>query len=639
MAKGESTLSTRYRLRKKPETGGSLKSDLQSPKIDQKQQFKSTPERITQTVVKKKNDIKNNRKTASANDLRTASLPQQNEKPAIAAMDKYVIRRKEEVTTISQKVAEEKHAVLPPTTVVNASADILSKATSIGVIGGQLIAEESTNLKHALANDEERDDVDNDHPSKFRKVSLETTVVQEDEDAQENTQEPLTPTSQTSDQEPSYAPSNSKSSPTIPKQKLPISPARTPTKTIKSTNLILNAPASPVRFRKPQAENESDPGLTNLMYRMRQDRSGLKLPDKYEALERIQYALDHTILFATAQNSICHFHKIRKPVENMSRRTFDLNHLAQIKHLEPNAYNMRPVRVLHEGQRIESLLIGFPEDDEQPKEQSRLAHPLKSNKIATSAQIEDRKLSFHNKLLDLVSASHDSFLKSLKPDAVNDETRKLKNWHPLFKLDSVPDIPEAELPTLRTKIVDTAEYVRTGTLKSKISDTLAKLDKKLGPKKQETSATIAISSSVTVAAPQQASGETGPNDTIKSRTSSLLERIRAKQQKKQEDEMYEPSPETIQRNILLSRLPDMVDSIYYMYTSAKRNVMFVREVSRKLSESYKVPLSESEAEAHITLLAEVAPKWCSIAVADTGSILRVDRTQPLKEVKATLLQK
>lgn len=92
------------------------------------------------------------------------------------------------------------------------------------------------------------------------------------------------------------------------------------------------------------------------------------------------------------------------------RRTFELNHLAQIKHLEPNAYNMRPIRVMHEGQRIESLLIGFPEEDEQPAEPTRTAHSgqtFKSNKIATSAQIEDRKLSFHNKLLDLVSASHE----------------------------------------------------------------------------------------------------------------------------------------------------------------------------------------------------------------------------------------
>jgi hypothetical protein len=180
--------------------------------------------------------------------------------------------------------------------------------------------------KHALTDDEERDDVGNDlnHHSKFRKVSLKTTVIRKDEEAQENTQGPLTPKSQTSDQEPNYAPSNSMSPPTVLTQKLPMSPARTPTKTIKSTDLIKPSPASPVRFRKPQEANESDPGLTNLMYRLRQDRSGLKLPDKYEALERLQYALDHTILFATAQNSICHFHKIRKPVENMSRRLISL---------------------------------------------------------------------------------------------------------------------------------------------------------------------------------------------------------------------------------------------------------------------------------------------------------------------------
>lgn len=60
----------------------------------------------------------------------------------------------------------------------------------------------------------------------------------------------------------------------------------------------------------------------------------------------------------------------------------------------------------------------------------------------------------------------------MKPDSVSEETRKLKNWHPLFKLESVPDIPEAELPTLQTKIVDTAEYIRTGTLKSRVSNTI-----------------------------------------------------------------------------------------------------------------------------------------------------------------------
>jgi hypothetical protein len=87
-----------------------------------------------------------------------------------------------------------------------------------------------------------------------------------------------------------------------------------------SLELLNPTPGTPVRFRQPQSSSEIDVNHVNHVYRLRQDRTGLKLPDKYVALERIHYALDHTILFTTAQNSVCHFHKIKKPVENMSRR-------------------------------------------------------------------------------------------------------------------------------------------------------------------------------------------------------------------------------------------------------------------------------------------------------------------------------
>jgi hypothetical protein len=79
------------------------------------------------------------------NDRRNASLPQQTEKPAVVAIDKYVIRRKEEVPSRSQKDAEEKHVVLPPTTVMNPSADRLSIATSSGDDSTHLISNESSN--------------------------------------------------------------------------------------------------------------------------------------------------------------------------------------------------------------------------------------------------------------------------------------------------------------------------------------------------------------------------------------------------------------------------------------------------------------------------------------------------------------
>jgi hypothetical protein len=213
--------------------------------------------------------------------------------------------------------------------------------------------------KHTLSDNEDKGsvetDVDLNRSTKVRKISLETDTVVDHDIPLENTQEePLTPKSQTSDKDIQLEQTSNLTDKGTSTATLPISPARTPTKPLASTNykqssdeeivsqmmgpslnnkghsasleLLNPSPGTPVRFRQPQSSSESDPSHINQMYRLRQDRSGLKLPDKYEALERMHYSLDHTILFTTAQNSVCHFHKIRKPVENMSRRLGSFAH-------------------------------------------------------------------------------------------------------------------------------------------------------------------------------------------------------------------------------------------------------------------------------------------------------------------------
>lgn len=188
---------------------------------------------------------------------------------------------------------------------------------------------------------------------KVRKITLETAACVENQSPHDSTQEdPLTPKSQTSDGDTRFEQTDELPKHSISTAKLPISPARTPTKPLKKTdapqsspdngvlsipsqslqkgqsaslNLLNPSPGTPVRFRQPQSSSEADPSYTNHLYRLRQDRSGLKLPDKYEALERMHYSLDHTIMFTTAQNSVCHFHRVKRPVENMSRRCVSLH--------------------------------------------------------------------------------------------------------------------------------------------------------------------------------------------------------------------------------------------------------------------------------------------------------------------------
>jgi hypothetical protein len=90
----------------------------------------------------------------------------------------------------------------------------------------------------------------------------------------------------------------------------------------------------------------------------------------------------------------------------MRCRSFTLNHLAQIEHLKPHDYSLRPIRIIHEGQRIESLQIGFPNEDRELPDATQ-SPASKPTKIATAAQIEERKQSFHNKLIDIVKTNHD----------------------------------------------------------------------------------------------------------------------------------------------------------------------------------------------------------------------------------------
>lgn len=79
------------------------------------------------------------------NDRRNASLPQQPEKPAVTAIDRYLIRRKEEVPSIIQKDTEKENAILPPTKVVSTSAETHSIASISEDDSKQLISDESSN--------------------------------------------------------------------------------------------------------------------------------------------------------------------------------------------------------------------------------------------------------------------------------------------------------------------------------------------------------------------------------------------------------------------------------------------------------------------------------------------------------------
>ncbi|KAK9687859.1 hypothetical protein K7432_014618 [Basidiobolus ranarum] len=130
----------------------------------------------------------------------------------------------------------------------------------------------------------------------------------------------------------------------------------------------------------------------------------LPLPEKFETLEKIFHALHHTIVFFKSQNLNCVYHRMKKPVENMCNRTFTLDHLAQIKTVYPEAFRYEALKYMHQGQRIESVLLEV--DDAEEKLYDNQTNIYETLKLAGS-KLELRLKEFRRRLINIVKAEHE----------------------------------------------------------------------------------------------------------------------------------------------------------------------------------------------------------------------------------------
>ncbi|KAK9762087.1 replication licensing factor Cdt1, partial [Basidiobolus ranarum] len=245
-------------------------------------------------------------------------------------------------------------------------------------------------------------------------------------------------------------------------------------------------------------------------------------------------------------------------------------------------------------------------DDAEEKLYDNQTNIYETVKLAGS-NLELRLKEFRRRLINIVKAEHEKFLASLSI-GVDVNNRALLKWHPQFDLNTVPDIPKSDLPTLDRPVISIAKSLRLEKSKSSTED--------------EEKNTV----------PSDASGTT-PHSSALAKASSLLDRIRAKEKKRNEDIMFGLSPEILSRKTMLSRIPAIADSINFIFTSSKKTVLRQGEVVRKIIESYKTPLSEAEVMDHLKLVSELAPKWLKLMPIGNSVMVKLDRLSSVKDVK------
>ncbi|KAJ1983290.1 hypothetical protein H4R34_001374 [Dimargaris verticillata] len=365
----------------------------------------------------------------------------------------------------------------------------------------------------------------------------------------------------------------------------------------------------------------------------------LPLPMHLQRLDLIFQAVEHTIMFLRGQNQTCVFHRIKKPVENMCHRTFDTMHLGQIKTLYPDAYRFEAVRYMHNGERVASVEINVQQapvtstsGDGTGTDGASGGDAHLANTVFAVSSLEARRLHFKNQLLAHVFEHHNRFLGRIKVDPVV-SIDALSQWHCDFDLENdVPHVAVAALPRLELHTVS-QNRVKDLLSRLKTRSTLTKsepgLPSPVATPQPLPSCTSTISSPV---------ADSSAPPAAKPAKLSLIERIRQKERERKEKAMkgLVTTPAQAAHDAMVSRLPVMADTLSFLFYANHKNVLRFKDMAAKLADSYKMPLSESEAMEHIRMMAKLVPQWCKVVSIGSETMLKLDRTVSLRQVKDIL---
>ncbi len=263
----------------------------------------------------------------------------------------------------------------------------------------------------------------------------------------------------------------------------------------------------------------------------------LPLSDSLRTLQLLHDGLDRTVQFLSDRGTPFIFHKNAKDVEVLCKRSFQLNHLKQIIHLVPDAFETFPAVATVAGRRVQSCRVEI--------------RNLKVEGLSKLEVMEKRRSQFLHKLLNVVHNHHEQFLRNKGWD-ITYIASKLKQWHPKFPLDTI-QVPMADLGV----DFDRASTPSTYTPNAKREQLIEAFSRASTPRSETPTPSTPTPSS---------SGGT------KTKAASMLERvrplsfrliakIRAKERQSLAGKMFS-DPEESRRKLVLSRLPDIAKAVH-----------------------------------------------------------------------------
>ncbi|KAK0072689.1 hypothetical protein PV326_014198, partial [Microctonus aethiopoides] len=330
------------------------------------------------------------------------------------------------------------------------------------------------------------------------------------------------------------------------------------------------------------------------------------------------------------------FKKLKPAVQELLRRNFNIEHLAQIKTVYPNAYTFtqEKVRTFGSATKEEKYVLVLTPNVEEKNGRNT---PDDNDVLKSASEMSmgpgvllERRRKFYNVLLERTKAEHEKFLLNLESPMVIPK-EKITRWHPEFDVETCPAIENSELPQppnveRASSAQDVLERAKSlfncNTRMEKALQRLA--DAKMtsmsnnetttADKSNETTSQIMNKVDIAVVDTPPNTPKTQNsfvNPALKGIPKALLERVRAKQAAKALEAMTR-TPNEDKEAAIYSRLPDMSKIVRNIFVAEKKGVLTLEFVIDKLDNSYRTKLTSNELEEHIRLMCKLLPTWATI---------------------------
>ncbi|KYN12817.1 PREDICTED: DNA replication factor Cdt1 [Trachymyrmex cornetzi] len=385
--------------------------------------------------------------------------------------------------------------------------------------------------------------------------------------------------------------------------------------------------------------------------------SGLALPYDYRFLAEIFRCIDTVSAMLFNRKELITFNKLRPAVQELLRRNFTQEHLAQIKTIYPDAYvyhqeKHRNFGSVSKQEKYELVLTPTVEkvNGRNTLDADNILKTASESSMSPTILLERRR-KFYNALLERVKNEHEKFLLTFEtPKLMNIPKEKIVRWHPEFDVESckkieqaaLPQPPYVEKPTARDVLDKAKSLFNCGTRMEKALQRLAEANlttksKSSSPTQDSTTQTTKddipkINIAIVDIPPSTPSIQTDHFATLfKGIPKALLEKVRAKQAAKALEAMTR-TPNADKEAALYSRLPELAKLIRNIFVAEKKGVLPLETVIQKLDNSFRTKLMLQEMEEHIRQLCKLLPTWASIHNVRKVDYLKLDKNVELAKV-------